>query len=262
MMSCLTLKDYRDLIIESITLKYNYINTDLGTHRTVKLPESNFHHLFRVMRCREGDTIIAINGDGNDYPAQLEQTGKKEAVVHIKGCYKNTKESPLHITLLQGLSKGDRMDTAIQKAVELGVNEIFPIKTAFSSLKMDAKRQAQKHQHWQSIIISACEQSERATLPTLHHLQSMETALSQLQCDFRLMLHLEPKTAEAVKLPTQVDRLAILIGPEGGFSPQEVTQAAQAGVVQKQLGQRILRTETATISALSLAQYLWGDWRD
>lgn len=242
-------------------MRYNYIDKELGINHTVELPEPNFHHLFRVMRCRDGDTVIAINGDGNDYPGQLEQTGKKQAVLHIIDCYKNTKESPLHISLLQGLSKGDRMDTAIQKAVELGVNEIFPIITSYSSLKINAQRQAQKHRHWQSIIVSACEQSGRAILPTLHGLQPMKTALNQLHCDFQLMLH--PNTTTATeKLPQRVKRLAILIGPEGGFSPQEVTQATQAGVVQKQLGQRILRTETATVSALSLAQYLWGDWHD
>lgn len=250
-------------------MKRSYIDTPLSAGGTVTLPSKTFHHLFRVMRCRDGEPIIAFNGDGFDYYGTLQQTDKKQAVIHVEKRQENTNESPLHTTLLQGLSKGDRMDTAIQKAVELGVNTIYPIDTEFSTIKLDAKRLQKKHEHWQAIIISACEQSERATLPTLHPLQRLDEVLPQLHCDYGLFLH--PYTdnvgqdiAQNVgdNVVQNIKRVAILIGPEGGLSDNDIRQARAAGFAAKQLGKRILRTETATVSALTLVQYLWGDYAE
>lgn len=240
-------------------MKRVYIQAPLSPQQTIELTEDSFHHLFRVMRCRGGENVIAFNGDGNDYSGTLEQTNKKQAVIQITHSQSNRRESPLHVTLLQGLSKGDRMDTAIQKAVELGVNDIYPVNTAFSAVKLDEKRQAKKHNHWQSIIISACEQSERAIVPTLHPLQSLEQVLPQLDCDHRLVLHPYLNNTPT-KQPKMVKKLGILIGPEGGLSEHDLSLAQSADFHYLQLGQRILRTETATVSALSLAQHLWGDW--
>lgn len=243
-----------------MALKRSYINTELAVHCTVTLPTPNFHHLFRVMRCRNNEEIIAFNGDGYNYHGRLEQTEKKQGVIHIQQRQKNTNESQLHTVLLQGLSKGDRMDTAIQKAVELGVNEIYPVSTDFSAVKLDATRLDKKQQHWQSIIISACEQSKRSVIPTLHSVQTLNNILPQLDCDYRLMLHPYNQSNDQLKRPQHISRLAILIGPEGGLSEQDIQSAQQADFHPLQLGQRILRTETATISALSIAQHLWGDW--
>lgn len=235
-----------------------YINAELGNSKTLPLPEETFHYLFRVLRCSPQDDVIAFNGDGYDYHATVRQIDKKHGDIVIKHCVKNTNESPLYTVLLQGLSKGDRMDIAIQKAVELGVNEIYPVRTEFTTVKLDGTRETKKHQHWQSIITSACEQSERAIVPKLHVIQPLANAVNDLDCPQKIVCHPYdglPKHS----IPASVDRVALLIGPEGGLSHSDLAVVDQAGFTQLDLGQRILRTETATMSALSLAQFWWGD---
>lgn len=242
-------------------MKRIYLPAHLSIDTTVLLPDTVFHRLFRVLRCRSEETFVAFNGDGYDYQGKLQQTGKKSAQFEVTKVEKNARESSLHTVLLQSLSKGERMDTAIQKAVELGVNEIYPVRSEYSNTKLDDKRLAKKRQHWQSIIIAACEQSERATVPVLNPLQSLTQALDAVDCGCKIMLHPYPNDVPSLPLPKKTNQVALLIGPEGGFSVNEVQLAAAAGFQQLTLGSRILRTETATVSALSLAQYLWGDWR-
>lgn len=240
-------------------LKRIYLPTQLKNGASVPVPEVTFHHLFRVMRCRSGDSFVAFNGDGNDYTGRLVQITKKTAEFSVTGVIKNERESPLRIILLQGLSKGDRMDTAIQKAVELGVNEIYPVTCEYSSVKFDEKRLIKKQQHWQSIIISACEQSERAIVPKLHSLKPLEQIVQRLESSCKIVLH--PYQNITVKpLPSTVNQAAVLIGPEGGLSDKELSLLEENHFQRLALGQRILRTETATVSALSVMQLLWGDW--
>ncbi len=246
-------------------LKRVYINNDLTVGQTSTLPDSTFHYLFRVLRCRDNEEIVAFNGDGNDYIGQLKQNSKKSAEIIVSDSQINHKESPLHTTLLQAISKGERMDIAIQKAVELGVNEIYPVQTDFSAVKLDAKRLAKKHQHWQSIIQSACEQCGRAVVPKLHPVQSINEVIDNISAQKKILLHPYPKQNDE-KHPSiltdslSVQSVAVLIGAEGGLSETEVELAEQNGFIRLALGKRILRTETATISALTLLQFVWGDY--
>ncbi len=264
-------------ITDRITLKRVYIDTDLTVGQTTTLQDSTFHYLFRVLRCRDNEQIIAFNGDGNDYIGQLKQQSKKSADIIVTDSLINDKESPLHTTLIQAISKGERMDIAIQKAVELGVNEIYPVQTEFSAVKLDAKRLAKKHQHWQAIIQSACEQCGRAVLPILHEVQPITNIIGNISAQQKIMLHPYPKNNDKIQSlqilqtlshtdsqPEQssVKSVAVLIGAEGGLSEQEVEFAEQNNFIRLQLGQRILRTETATISALTLLQFLWGDYAE
>lgn len=241
-------------------MKRIYLPADLATGTKTLLPDSTFHHLFRVMRCRSDERLLAFNGDGYDYRGVIQQVSKKSAEFHVIDVVKNPRESSLYTILLQGLSKGDRMDTAIQKAVELGVNEIYPVRTEFSHTKLDGQRLVKKQQHWQSIIIAACEQSERATIPTLQPLQSLDEAVKTINCSCKIILHPYDNDNPPQPLPQQTERVALLIGPEGGFSNTDLLTAETVGFQRLVLGPRILRTETATVSALSLVQYLWGDW--
>lgn len=242
-------------------LKRIYLPADLAAGTVILLPDSTFHHLFRVMRCRSEERLLAFNGDGYDYHGIIRQVSKKSAEFSVIDVVKNPRESSLYTILLQGLSKGDRMDTAIQKAVELGVNEIYPVRSEFSNTKLDGQRLIKKQQHWQAIIIAACEQSERAVIPVLHPLQSLDEAVANIHCPCKIMLHPYDADTAPQPLPQQTDRVALLIGPEGGFSDADLHTAEAADFQRLALGSRILRTETAAVSALSIVQYLWGDWR-
>lgn len=244
-------------------MKRIYLDMPLTAGHATPLNDAAFHYICRVLRCRNDEPLILFNGDGYDYAATLQLTGKKSATVTVGKALFNERESPLQTILLQGLSKGERMDIAIQKAVELGVNAIYPIKTEFCAVKLDGERLDKKHRHWQAIIQSACEQCGRATLPQLQPLQALSAVLPEIHAQHKWVLH--PYAAEAVNhhspsAADEVSSIALLIGPEGGLSDNEVTDAVAQGFVPTLLGKRILRTETASIAALSIAQQLWGDF--
>ncbi|MBS9777426.1 MAG: 16S rRNA (uracil(1498)-N(3))-methyltransferase [Gammaproteobacteria bacterium] len=244
-------------------MKRIYVASELNQKNISLLDDASFHYLFRVLRCRDGEKITVFNGDGNDYIGTLQQHNKKSASIHVTSCTKNTKESPLHTILIQAISKGDRMDFAIQKAVELGVTEIYPVQTEFSAVKLNEERQHKKQQHWQSIIQSACEQSQRSIVPKLHPVQPLESVLNSCNADKKIVLHpykTEESTPTLSGQKTIPKKVALVIGPEGGLSQAEVDNTHIKGFTSLQLGTRILRTETATISALTLIQYLWGDY--
>ncbi len=243
-------------------MKRIYLNYPLKRETNVPLPDEAFHYLFRVLRCHDKEKLITFNGDGYDYYCELQQENKKSAQLIVCEQQKNNNESPLKTILIQGLSKNERMDTAIQKAVELGVSEIYPVRTDFCAVKLATERQAKKQQHWQAIITSACEQSERAVIPTLHDLQPLSAVLQNLSAEIKIILH--PYQEKPILVPSfwskPAQSAAVMIGPEGGFSEQEVELAEQQSFIRRQLGRRILRTETATIAALTLIQNQWGDY--
>lgn len=247
------------LVANRVILKRIYLDAPLVASETQSLNPAAFHYVCRVLRCRDGEHLMLFNGDGNDYPATLHLNGKKSATVTVGDAKTNDRESPLHTILVQGLSKGERMDVAIQKAVELGVNEIYPVRTAYCAVKLSTDRLAKKQQHWQAIIISACEQCERAVLPMLHPVQDLSAVLTTINADNKWVLHPYATNTDSA-YNNSVNRLAILVGPEGGLSETEVTMTIAQGFIIKTLGRRILRTETAAIAALALAQQQWGDW--
>lgn len=225
----------------------------LGQH---ELPEAQAHYIGRVLRHAVGDAVQLFDGSGREYLGELIEVGKKSVRVELRECVDGLAESPLRIHLGQGLSRGERMDWAIQKATELGASEITPIISARCEVRLKDERADKRMMHWRQVAISACEQCGRSVLPMIHPPLELEAWLQQIEADLKLVLH---PVAEPWASHTPPRSLAFLIGPEGGLSDAEVDQARGAGFEAARLGPRVLRTETAPVVALSVAQQLWGD---
>lgn len=205
-----------------------------------------------------GDSLILFNGEGLACNATIGQIEKKQVEVSLGEKLAGTTESPLCVHLGLGISKGERMDIAIQKAVELGVSEITPLFTRYSMVKLDAKRQAKRLEHWRGIIISACEQCGRNRLPVLHPIMQSQDWLQQNHAVLKLTLDPVAKQSLAQQ-PAPSGNISLYIGPEGGLSEDEIKLATQHDFQGVRLGPRILRTETAVIAALTAVQMQWGD---
>jgi 16S rRNA (uracil1498-N3)-methyltransferase len=225
--------------------------------QTVALCEDAANHAGKVLRMQAGDTLELFNGDGQNYAAIITESSKKQLLVEITNASANAVESPLQLHLGQGISRGDRMDFAIQKAVELGVSEITPLFTERCGVKLDAERLEKKREQWQKIVISACEQSGRSVVPPVHLPVTLEKWLTQT--DNCLKLTLDPWTSATIKQLIPTNRLRLVIGPEGGFSDREVAATAAAGFQSVRLGPRVLRTETAALTAIAALQLQLGD---
>lgn len=234
---------------------------DLALHsgQTVTLPEETANHLVRVMRLREGDTCVLFNGDGHDYTATLTMAGKREVQVRIDAVQVIANESPLTITLLQGIARGEKMDLILQKATELGVAAVIPVMAERTEVKLDAERAEKRVAHWRSVIASACEQSGRARLPALSAPTPLNDAARGIAGD-ALRLTLDP-TGDVSLATVQVTTGAVVvaIGPEGGWSPRDRDTLSAAGFTGLRLGPRILRTETAGLAAIAALQSRFGD---
>lgn len=226
----------------------------LGQH---ELPEAQAHYIGRVLRHTAGDAVQLFDGSGQEYLGELIEVGKKNVRVELREAFAGLAESPLRIHLGQGLSRGERMDWAIQKATELGVAEITPILSERCEVRLKDERTDKRMAHWRQIASSACEQCGRSVLPQIHAPISLAQWLQSAEAELRLVLH---PVAEALLSHARPASLAFLIGPEGGLSDAEVEQARSAGFQAARLGPRVLRTETAPVVALSVAQQLWGDF--
>lgn len=224
----------------------------------VPLPEAAMRHLVQVLRMGTGARVRVFDGRGIEVAAQLEVTGKRDACVVVLEALAPTPEPALGVTLAQAVSKGDRMDYTLQKAVELGVSAIVPLVSARSVVRLDAERQDRKLEHWAGVIASACEQCGRATLPELRPLQPLEAWLAQAPAE-GLRLTLDPLAARGLRECQPDGAVTLLVGPEGGLSPEEITHAKARGFEGVRLGPRVLRTETAGVAALAALQALWGD---
>lgn len=240
-----------------------YQNSDFILNETVKLSDDAFGHIVRVLRLAEGDIVTLFNGnEAYQYEAKLVDVKKKEASVEILSQEEITNESPLNVHLGQGVSRGDRMDFTLQKSVELGVNKITPLFTERCGVKLSADRLAKKREQWQKIVISACEQSGRCVVPEVTEPMLLQDWLKQETDALKLNLH--PKAKHSIMtLPMEKvaseQRVRLLIGPEGGLSDTEIEQAKQAGFQDILLGPRILRTETAALTAITALQCRFGD---
>ncbi|AZE51714.1 16S rRNA (uracil(1498)-N(3))-methyltransferase [Pseudomonas chlororaphis] len=226
----------------------------LGEH---ELPEAQAHYIGRVLRMAEGDALQLFDGSGNEFRGTLLEVGKKRVVVRLDESFAGQVESPLQIHLGQGLSRGERMDWAIQKATELGVNEITPIFSERCEVRLKDERADKRLAHWRQVAVSACEQCGRSRVPVIHPPLLLADWIKQTQADLKLVLH---PVAEPLVSHAKPATLAFLIGPEGGLSDAEVDQAQDAGFLPARLGPRVLRTETAPVVALAVAQQLWGDF--
>jgi 16S rRNA (uracil1498-N3)-methyltransferase len=234
-----------------------YQAVELATGAEVEIREQQAHHLLRVIRSQSGDPVILFNGDGCDYAGEILSTGRNSLLVRVGAASDPANESPLDIHLGIPLAKGQRMDFAIQKAVELGVARISPLRTERSVVKLDSKRLEGKLQHWQQVIISACEQCGRARVPELESLQT----LADWSRTARFGVVLDPDEARSLReLQCPATDVHLVAGPEGGLTGGEIAMLRAAGFHGVKLGRRILRTETAPVAALAAMQLLWGDF--
>ncbi|HEY1076198.1 MAG TPA: 16S rRNA (uracil(1498)-N(3))-methyltransferase [Fontimonas sp.] len=237
-----------------------YVNQALSVGSEFALPDDAFRHLVQALRLRAGDGFIAFNGQGGEYRASLLDVGKRTASARIDAHDEVDRESPLQLTLAQCVSKGDRMDYTIQKAVELGVSRIVPLVSSRSVVRLDGDRWERKTEHWQGVIASACEQSGRTRLPTLAAPQDLGRWLDAPR-PAALELTLAPTAPASLRsLAAPTAAVSLLVGPEGGLSGAEIEHAQRSGFTAVRVGPRVLRTETAGVATLAAIQSLWGDW--
>jgi 16S rRNA (uracil1498-N3)-methyltransferase len=216
-----------------------------------------------VLRLGIGDALRLFNGRGGEFDAHIEAVHRNQVTVKIGAHHAVERESPLAITLLQGIARGEKMDLILQKATELGVTAIVPVLMARSSVRLDAKSAATKQQHWQAVVISACEQCERNTVPEVSAPRSLAESLAEPSAGLNLLLNPIEGAATLPQLLAHASGrpIRLLVGPEGGFDPSEVAAATQNHFRPCRLGPRVLRTETAGLAALAALQSLAGDLR-
>lgn len=242
-----------------------YSAENLKISTIIKLSENAATHATRVLRLNAGDAIKLFNGDGFDYTCELISIKKSEVLAKILAQQEVKNESPLNITLLQGISSGERMDYTIQKAVELGVTAIQPLSTERSVVKLSVERAQKRLEHWQNVVIAACEQCGRAKIPNVAIPISLTAWLGANNHtgagDAKLRILLNPIGAKILStLPKTTQNIQLLIGAEGGLSQSEIDLATNHGFQSIILGPRILRTETAALTAIATMQTLWGDF--
>jgi 16S rRNA (uracil1498-N3)-methyltransferase len=238
---------------------YSPENLRMGS--TVKLSDNTSIHATRVMRLNVGDKLFLFDGSGSDFECELVSVQKSATLAKVLREREVNNESPINITLLLGISSGDRMDIGIQKAVELGVNRIIPIKTERSLVKLDEEKAKKRVEHWQHIVIAACEQSGRAILPAVEMPVALSIFCAKPAKSNLLRITLDPladKRLANINKPS--GEIQLLVGAEGGLSANEIALASQQGFIGVQLGKRILRTETAPLAAIATMNTLWGDF--
>lgn len=238
-----------------------YTSERLSSGAIVQLPLTAATHAVRVLRMVVGDRCVVFNGDGYDYLCEIISIHKQHVKVKIGSSSIVETESPLNITLLQGISSGDRMDYTIQKAVELGVKHIQPINTDRSVVKLTGDRVEKRVLHWQGIANSACEQCGRAFVPKVSAPLTLSQWLSEHPLTTQSRILLNPEGAKRLaELNSPSEEIQLLIGAEGGLSPKEIEMATANNFQSVILGPRILRTETAALAAIASMHNQWGDF--
>lgn len=235
-----------------------FVATELDEGSVVDLPAETASHIAKVLRARSGDELVLFNGDGRELAGKIESVRGSKVRITVGRAANADRESPLAVTLLQCVPRGDRMDFIVQKATELGVRHIVPVLSHRSVVRLDAGQASAKAQHWRAVAVSACEQSGRNRLPTIEAPRQLIDYLGDpATAGTRLVL--EPEPAAAVGPWSCDTSLEIAVGPEGGFTAEELEAFRVAGFHRVCLGPRILRTETAAIAALVWLQTSFGD---
>ena len=236
-----------------------YVDAPLREGGVCALPEDAAHHAIHVMRLREGDDTVLFNGRGGEYAARIASMQKLRIALDVLQHRPVERESPLQMTLLQGVSSSDKMDFTVRKAVELGVTAIRPLLATRSVARPKGERADSRRAHWQKVAISACEQCGRNKVPEVHPLAALEACLREPAEGFKLLL--TPRSdlplSKAVEGKTG---FVLAAGPEAGFDADEEAAFAQAGYTPVKLGPRVLRTETAALAALAALSALRGDF--
>jgi|CXWL01.1.fsa_nt_gi 16S rRNA (uracil1498-N3)-methyltransferase len=238
-----------------------YVESELGPQAALELPENAAHHAARVLRLGEGDVVLLFDGRGGEYEAILSMPGRGRVLAAIGPRQDVERESPLAVTLVQGVSSGEKMDFTIQKAVELGVAAIQPVLAEKSLVRLSAEREEKKLAHWKRVAIAACEQCGRNRIPEVRNAMPVDAyCRAPDQASLRLLLAPDGK-AGLGDLRQKIERTVVLAaGPEAGFSDEEERWFERAGFVPVRLGRRILRTETAALAALASLNALAGDF--
>lgn len=239
-----------------------FLDERLSSGAEIRLGADQARYLGKVLRLGTDDAIRVFNGRDGEYVATIRHLGKSAATIAVTTPKDTRTESSLKTHLVQGISRGERMDFVIQKATELGVKRITPVLTEYGVVKLDAKRAAKRRDHWQGVAESACEQSGRIRPPLIDDVVSLNAWFGARPRETDADLILRPgATTPLAAIETPQTKLCLLIGPEGGFSPTEYDDAEAAGFAPVSLGPRILRTESAALAALAIAQANWGDLR-
>lgn len=235
----------------------------LAVGACVDLPENAARHAARVLRLRAGDGLVLFNGTGGEYTASIVAVERDRVSVEVQAWHDIECEAPIQLTLVQALQSGEKMDITVQKAVELGVARIVPVRSRRSVVKLDGERAVKRLEHWRGVVESACEQCGRNRVPEVEALENLDRWLARPVAPEVLRLILVPGAERTLGLlvpPARGGQVELLIGAEGGLAPDEIEMAEKAGYVGIRLGPRILRTETAGLAALAAMQCLWGDF--
>lgn len=234
-----------------------YTDQSLTDQHAIDLNENASSHVGRVLRMKAGDALRVFNGEGGQWLGQIEAVSKKTVTVQLREFMAENNESPLQTHLGQVLSRGERMDYAIQKATEMGVTQITPLFSERCEVKLQGDRIEKRLAHWQQIAISACEQCGRNIVPIINSPQKVSQWIIERDEELKFVLHHRTeKQLTGFDMPCSV---ALFIGPEGGLTAQEIEQAQEHQFYPLSLGPRVLRTETAPIAVLALLQHYWGD---
>jgi 16S rRNA (uracil1498-N3)-methyltransferase len=236
-----------------------YLTVPLVTGKHIELDDDSGHYVRTVLRLKKDDAIIVFNGNGGEFACTLSEVNRKSVLIAVNQKHERDVESPLAVTLGLGISRGDRMDLAVQKAVELGVTHITPIITERCVVQFKNEKKPQRWVHWQKIVQHATEQSGRTFLPEFSEIDTLENWVTQ-QEGLKVFLDPYAQTSLADLTPDML-KVTLLTGPEGGFANAERDIAINSGFIPVRLGPRILRTETASLAALSAVQMLWGDFK-
>jgi len=238
-----------------------YCPLSLTSGTEVQLPRDAGHHAVRVLRLRAGDAVTLFDGRGGEFAAELAATDGRAVVARVGARNRIDRESPLDVTVVHAVAATDRMDYAVQKAVEMGARAIVPLMTRRSVVQLDARRAEKRVEHWRAIAIASCEQCGRNMLPEVASIREFGQWIADAS-DATTRLLLAPGAAAPLAgVARPVGAIQLLVGPEGGFTDDEVGAAVRAGFRPVHLGPRVLRTETAAAAALAAMNALWGDWR-
>jgi len=239
-----------------------YHSKPINLNETIVMDDFASHHALKVMRLKNNDQLILFNGDGSDYTGQVINITKRQVEVSIKSKKNIGSESNLKVIILQALTSSDKMDLIIQKTTELGISEIQPIVCERSIVKIKKDKIEKKLSHWRQVAIAACEQCGRAEIPKIREPENIIKYLERvMESDKDTKIILSPEAAQSLDniIPNSKQAIKVLIGPEGDFTKQELDLSIQKGFSPIKIGPRILRTETAPITILSILQYKYGD---
>lgn len=235
-----------------------YVDSPLVPGQEIELPASSAHHVRSVLRLARDSDLALFDGRGAVHEARLTLVARESVRALVGNALPADAESPLAVTLVQSISRGERMDYTIQKAVELGVQRIVPVTSRRTVVRLDARRADKRLEHWGGIIQHAAEQSGRVLLPALEAVTSLAEWIAANGATDGFLLQ-PGATVPLARAPRPGGGVTLFAGPEGGFDEREVNELLRAGAKSVSLGPRILRTETAALCALAVMQALWGD---